>query len=300
MYNSAHTPVLLHESLDGLNLEPGSVVIDGTVGLGGHSLEITKRIGKEGTLLALDLDEDALAQAKECLKNAESTVHFKEGSFKDLYDFAHEVGIRKADAVLFDLGWNSTQLESGRGFSFHADDPLMMTYMKRPEVENTAAQVVNEWNEQDLADILQSLGEEKHANRIAHAITLRRRISPIESAKDLAEVVESAVPVWYRRARIHPATKTFQALRIVVNSELSAVEEGVREALAVLKANGRLAIITFHSLEDGLVKRFFKDAEKKGRGVVITKKPIVPSEKEIRENPRARSAKLRIFEKQET
>ena len=299
MYNSTHTSVLLHESIDGLNLTSGSTVIDGTVGLGGHSLEITKCIGKEGTLLALDLDEDALAQAKECLREVESTVHFREGSFKDLYDYAHEASLRRVDGVLLDLGWNSTQLESGRGFSFKADDPLLMTYMKRPDAENTAAQVVNEWNEQDLADILQTLGEEKHAARIAHAIVLRRRISPIESAKDLAEVVESAVPVWYRRGKINPATKTFQALRIVVNGELSAVEEGVREALAVLKPEGRLVIITFHSLEDGLVKRLFKEAERRGKGKIITKKPVTPSEEEIRENPRARSAKLRIFEKQE-
>lgn len=299
MDNTTHTSVLLHESIDGLNLTPGAKVIDGTVGLGGHSLEITERIGKDGVLLALDLDEDALSKAKERLSDVSSTVHFREGSFKDLYDYAHEVDLRKVDAVLFDLGWNSTQLACGRGFSFQIDDPLIMTYMKKPEAEDTAEQVVNEWSEQDLADILQSLGEERHAARIAHAIVLRRRISPISSSKDLAEVVESAVPVWYRRGKIHPATKTFQALRIVVNSELTAIEEGIREALAVLKPGGRLAIITFHSLEDGLVKRIFKEAEKKQKGKVITKKPIKPSEKEIRENPRARSAKLRIFEKQE-
>jgi 16S rRNA (cytosine1402-N4)-methyltransferase len=209
-------------------------------------------------------------------------VHFIEGSFKDLYDHAREVDIRKVDAILFDLGWNSTQLESGRGFSFRADDPLQMSYTKNPEKENTAAEIVNEWPEQDLIEILETLGEEKQATRIAHAIVLRRRISPIETSKDLAEVIESAVPMWYRGARIHPATKTFQALRIVTNSELSAVEEGVREALAVLKDKGRLVIITFHSLEAGLVKRLFKAAAQKDRGVIITKKPIAPSTEEIR------------------
>lgn len=296
-----HKPVLLHESIDGLNLKAGDTVIDGTVGLGGHSYEIAQRIGKEGTLLAVDLDADALAQAKKRLKDVPANILFHEGSFKDIFDGAHEVGIKKVNAVLFDLGWNSTQLEAGRGFSFQQDDPLLMTYGKKPkEGDLTAEKVVNEWGEHDLIEIIQTLGEERHAARIARAIVARRRIAPIETSKDLSDVIESAVPVWYRHGRINPATKTFQALRILVNNELSAVEEGVREALALLVPKGRLAIITFHSLEDGLVKRLFRDAAKKGRGEVITKKPIQPSLDEIRENPRARSAKLRIFEKNGT
>lgn len=296
-----HTPVLLHESIDGLQLSPGDRVIDGTVGLAGHASEIASRIGEGGELLAFDLDEDALSAAKERLKDAPCTVHFHQGSFRDIYDTAYEVGIKKVNAIFLDLGWNSTQLESGRGFSFHADDPLLMTLKKYPEKEDTTAEkVVNEWSEQDIADVIQTLGEERHAGRIARAIVARRRIAPIDTAKDLGEVVASAVPVWYRHGKIHPATKTFQALRIVVNNELSTIEEGVHESLVLLKDKGRLAVITFHSLEDGLVKRLFKAAEKKGRGVVVTKKPIAPSSEEIRVNPRARSAKLRIFEKHES
>jgi len=295
-----HTPVLLHESIDGLNLKPGDVVIDGTVGLGGHSLEIASLLGKEGKLLALDLDEDALAKAKARLKDAPCTIQFREGSFKDVFEYARDAGFKKVNGILLDLGWNSTQLESGRGFSFRADDPLLMTYTKRPEDKDTASEVVNEWPEQDLADIIQALGEEKYANRIAHAIVARRRIAPIETSKDLAEVITSAVPGWYRTGRTHPATKTFQAIRMLVNGELTAIEEGVRESLALLIPEGHLVIITFHSLEDGLVKRLFKEAEKKGKGKVITKKPISPSREEIRVNPRARSAKLRIFEKHGT
>lgn len=295
--NTTHTSVLLHESIAGLHLAPGATVIDGTVGLGGHSAHIAEAIGTAGTLLALDLDSDALERAKVRLAHAPSTVLFREGSFKDIYEHAREAGLKKVDGILFDLGWNSTQLESGRGFSFQSDDPLIMTYMKSPEATDTAAEIVNEWSERDLIEILQTLGEEQYAVRIAHAVVLRRRISPIESAKDLAEVVSSAVPVWYRRGRLHPATKTFQALRIVVNSELTAIEEGIHESLVLLKEGGRLVIITFHSLEDGLVKRLFKEAQKKGRGTVVTKKPLKPSDEEIRVNPRARSAKLRIFEK---
>lgn len=295
-----HQSVLLHESIDGLHLSPGSAVIDGTVGLGGHSLEITKHIGKDGVLLALDLDEDALARAKERLKGASSTVHFREGSFKDMYDYAHEVGLKRVQGILLDLGWNLTQLDSGRGFSFHAEDPLIMTYMKRPEAKETAAAMISEWSERDLAEIIETLGEERYASRIAHAIVLRRRIAPIETAKDLADIIASAVPGWYRQGRTNPATKTFQAIRMLVNGELSAIEEGVRESLALLDDGGRLVIITFHSLEDGLVKRLFKDAEKKGKGKILTKKPIAPTREEIRENPRARSAKLRIFEKHGT
>jgi 16S rRNA (cytosine1402-N4)-methyltransferase len=296
---SEHTSVLLHESIEGLHITKGDIVVDGTVGLGGHAHAIAQRIGKEGVLFAIDLDADALSKAQKRLKDAPSKIFFCEGSFKDVYDHVHEKGMRKVHAILFDLGWNTTQLESGRGFSFHSDDPLVMTYMKNVSPSQTASHIVNTWHERDLADILRTLGEERHAGRIAHAIVLRRRITPIETAKDLADVVASAVPVWYRNGRLHPATKTFQALRIVVNSELSAIEEGVREALAVLAEGGRLAIITFHSLEDGLVKRLFKEAEKNGKAHVITKKPIVPSKEEIARNPRARSAKLRILEKQQ-
>ena len=296
--NTTHTSVLLHESLDGLQLTEGMSVIDGTVGLGGHSRAIADAIGASGTLLAIDLDVDAIEKAKKRLADAPGAVLFREGSFKDIYEHAQDAGLKKADAILFDLGWNSTQLESGRGFSFKSDDPLIMTYMKSPEASETASEIVNEWPEHDLADILRTLGEERYATPIAHAIVLRRRITPISSAKDLADVVASSVPVWYRKGRIHPATRTFQALRIVVNSELSAIEEGVHEALVLLKEGGRLVIITFHSLEDGLVKRLFKEAEKKGRGRIITKKPLTPSLEEVRVNPRARSAKLRIFEKQ--
>lgn len=296
-----HVPVLLHEAIEGLSLKEGDIVIDGTLGLGGHSKEICEAIGKKGTLLALDLDQDAIEKAKKYLTDVTATLIIEEGSFADMYEFAKQHELKKVNGILLDLGWNSTQLESGRGFSFMADDPLLMTFKKYPnEKEVTAHTIVNEWSEQDIADILVELGEEKHAGRIAHGIVCRRRIAPIDSAVDLAEVVSSSVPGWYRHGRTNPATKTFQALRIVVNNELSTLETGIRDGLVLLKDGGRLAIITFHSIEDRIVKKTFKEMEKKGRGIVITKKAIKPSREELLLNSRARSAKLRIFEKHDT
>lgn len=293
-----HISVLLQEAIEGLNLEPGDTVIDGTLGLGGHAKEICQAIGKQGTFLGIDLDSDAIDKAKQYLKEEKPTLIFEEGSFADIYEIAKKNGIKKADAILLDLGWNSTQLDSGRGFSFQTDDPLVMTFNKYPsEKDVTAHTIVNEWSEQDIADVLSELGEEKHAGRIAHGIVCRRRIAPIETARDLAEVVSSSTPGWYRQGRVNPATKTFQALRIIVNNELSALQSGIRESLVLLENEGRLAVISFHSIEDRIVKRAFKDAEKKGRGVVITKKPLKASREELLVNPRARSAKLRIFEK---
>ena len=293
-----HTPVLLKEAIEGLSLEKGDIVVDGTLGLGGHSKEICKLIGKEGTLIGIDLDIDAIEKAKEYLEDEKPTIYFEEGTFGDIYELTHKHKIKRVDAILLDLGWNSTQLTSGRGFSFNSDDPLLMTLKKNPKKgETTAHTIVNEWSEQDIADIVEALGEERHASRIAHGIVSRRRIAQIETSKDLADVISSSVPGWYRQGRINPATKTFQALRIVVNNELSTLEIGIRNSLVLLKDKGRLAIITFHSLEDGLVKRSFKEAEKKGKGTVITKKPTKPTREEQLLNRRSRSAKLRIFEK---
>ena len=207
-------------------------------------------------------------------------------------------GIEHVDGVMFDLGFNSYQIEnSGRGFSFRTNEPLLMTFKKVPnENDITADSIINSWDEEHIADILYGYGEERFARRIARGIIAARKIKKIERTVELVDIVKSSTPRWYHARRIHPATKTFQALRIAVNDEIETLRKGLREALSILKRGGRLAVISFHSIEDRVVKQFFNGASKDGHGMIITKKPIVPQRDEISRNPRARSAKLRIFE----
>lgn len=293
-----HTTVLLKESVDALNLAPRAVAIDATVGQGGHTLLIGERVGKEGTVLALDADESSLARAEERLRGVQTHLIFMHGNFRTIKEHAARAGITSADAILFDLGWHSGQLNSGRGFSFNEDAPLLMTLSEHPEpYQVTARDIIGNWEEDDLATLFRELGGERFSGRIARVIVEERRKSPITSSRELAEVVRGAVPRAFQSGRIHPATKVFQALRIAVNDELESLKAGLTGAIELLAPKGRVAVITFHSLEDKIVKTMFRDAEKAGLGSVITKKPITPGRAEAVANRSARSAKLRVFEK---
>ena len=292
-----HTPVLLHETIQGLDLEPGNVVVDATLGLGGHSEGILEHIGAEGTLIGIDLDENALDHARERLAALPGNKRFMRGNFRDIESLVTPLNVGTLDAALFDLGWNSTQLEAGRGLSFLKDEPLVMTLANNPEEGAvTAEHVVNEWSEADLKETILTLGEERFAGRIVRAIVDARREERITRSKQLSDIIVAAVPEWYRRKKIHPSTRTFQAIRIVVNDELTNITTGVRAAYDMLAPHGRIAVITFHSLEDGLVKRLFRELAREKGAHVVTKKPLVPTREELLENPRARSAKLRILE----
>lgn len=293
----AHTTVLLEESVDALALTPRSVVVDATVGQGGHTIQLLKKIGDHGTVLALDADTTSLAKAREVV-GERANVIYVHGNFRHLKDHAARAGITSADGVLFDLGWHSGQLLSGRGFSFTEDAPLVMTL--DPEAgaySTTAADIVATWPEVELALMFKTLGEERFPGRIARAIVETRKSHPIRTARELADLIVSAVPAKFKNGRVHPATRVFQALRMQVNDELGALTDGLNSALELLAPKGRLAVISFHSIEDRVVKNWMRERGKDGSGVVITKKPIVPSREEQQINPRSRSAKLRIFEK---
>ena len=250
-------------------------------------------MGSSVKIIALDQDEDAVNRAKEELFACGSIV--KNGNFRNLNRILDETGINQPNKILFDLGLSSNQLEeSHRGFSFQKDEPLLMTFEKNPlDYRVTAAAIVNSWNQEEIADILWRFGEERRARKIAGAIVAARKHQPITTAKQLAELVAKISP----RGKIHPATKTFQALRIAVNDELNALTEGLCQSFQRLAPNGRLAVISFHSLEDRIVKNFFRDKNQEKLGKTLTKKPITPTSEEIARNPRARSAKLRIIEK---
>lgn len=286
---SIHKTVLLQETIDGLNLKPNSMVIDGTFGGGGHSLEICKKFPKV-KIIAFDQDKGVFEKAEEKFKGCDIT--FVNGNFRNIYQ-------ENVDGVILDLGLSSDQLEnSGRGFSFMKDEPLIMTMKANPSREDvTAKDVVNNWEEESLADIIYGYGEEKQARRIAKEIVDFRRQQEIKTTFDLVKIIEQAIPAKFRKGRIHYATKTFQAIRIAVNDELGALAEGLDKGFKALKSGGRMSVISFHSLEDRVVKRFFKTKVDEGLANVINKKVILASSEEIKKNPRSRSAKLRILEK---
>jgi 16S rRNA (cytosine1402-N4)-methyltransferase len=290
---SEHVTVLLHEAIDGLSLTPDSVVIDATIGGTGHLKEIVSRLGKKGVLLGIDADSRATERAKAVQDSTEATVVAIEGNFRDIVSLSASQGIATADAVLFDLGWSGYHLKSGKGFSFLADEPLLMTYGNPEDYSLTARDLVNEGSVESLKTIISSYGEDRRAGKIARAIVDAREEKPIETGKELGDIILKALG---RQGKTHPATKTFQAIRIAVNDELEALREGLLGAKSILKDGGRIAVISFHSIEDRMVKRLFLSFE----GRVVTKKPVIPSEKEQKENPRARSAKLRIYEHQRT
>lgn len=296
MKDNKHTTVLLTETVDGLGLKKNDTAIDATVGAGGHAELLAKAVGK-GTIVAIDADESSLKLAKEKLEGTSAKVIYLQGNFRNLKALAQDAGVTHAEGIIFDLGWRTEQLSSGRGFSFKADEPLLMTLASSHEGMLTAKDIIAGWDEEEIAKMIREYGEERFSGRIARAIVEARRKKPIETALQLAEIISASVPSFYRNGRIHPATRTFQALRIAVNDELEALKQALRDALDILTPGGRVAVISFHSLEDRIVKNTFREAEDNGQGIRITKKPIVPTRAEQVVNPRSRSAKLRIFEK---
>ncbi len=279
-----HVPVLLAEVLEGLDPQPGQVIVDGTLGGGGHTQALAERVGAQGLVIALDQDPAAIAAAE--LRLAGMPVVLSQTNFTDVPEVLESLEISQVDGMLLDLGWSSDQMaDDARGFSFDASGPLDMRY--DTTTGQPASWFVNHGREETLANLIYQLGEERMSRRIARAIVAAR---PIESARQLADVVRRVVPK-SPKSRINPATRTFQALRIAVNEELKSLELVLSRAADVLRPGGRLAVISFHSLEDRRVKEAFRDDD---RYEVLTRRPIQASEQEINENPRARSAKLRI------
>lgn len=286
-----HTPVLLHESITALEIKNGDIVVDGTFGGGGHSKVIDEAFGKKIALICVDLDEDAQVRFEESFKK--SSAIFVHDNYKNASAILEKAKQSKANKILLDIGTSSFQLDNDtRGFSFNSDTPLEMTLSKTGSHTGfTAYEIVNMWEESSIADIIFYYGEDPFARVIAKAIVKARTDAPIKTSKDLAELIALTIK---RKGRLHPATKTFQALRIAVNDELTVLKEALSAWWDQLPIGGRIAVISFHSLEDRIVKRWMVAQEEKR---VITKKPIVPSLEEIQKNPRARSAKLRVIEK---
>lgn len=297
-----HVPVLLHECIEGLSLKDGDIFLDGTLGSAGHTLAVAERFGDSVEIIGIDRDEDALKRSEERLRTFNHSAYLKLSSFRNLDDVLRDLGVKEVNAILLDLGISSEQIDdSGRGFTFKKDEPLSMSMEKDPKGV-TAKEILNHWDEDTIEIILRGFGEERLSRRIASAIVQRREIKPFETTSDLLEAVDAALPASIKNRlyqKINPATKTFQAIRIAVNEELQSLEEGLEMAFSALGGKGRLAVISFHSLEDRIVKNFMKEKALAKEGRLITKKPITPSDEEIERNSRSRSAKLRVIEKNE-
>ena len=296
-----HIPVLLNESIEGLNLKVGGTYVDCTVNRAGHSEKIAEKIGKNGTLICIDLDQDSLAYASEKLKQIKNHphLHFIHSNFRYLPTVLESLNISSVDGILADLGLSSNELDvSGRGFSFRFDEPLQMTFNARPTDDMTTAyEIVNSWGEETIADILFGFADERYAKRIAQAIVRNREEKKIKTTFELRDIIANAVPALYRHKKTHFATKTFQALRMAVNDELGSITDLINSLPNILNKEGRACIITFHSTEDRIVKKLFRDNGETLK--IINKKAIVGSDEEIKNNTRARSAQLRIAEKYE-
>nr|WP_106341378.1 16S rRNA (cytosine(1402)-N(4))-methyltransferase RsmH [Laceyella sediminis] len=306
-----HVTVLREEAVAGLNLKPDGVYVDCTLGGAGHSRLIAEQLGPSGTLIGLDQDQMALAHAEERLVGVSCRLHLVKTNFRHISSAVKGLGFESVDGILFDLGVSSPQLDQGeRGFSYHQEAPLDMRMDKEQEL--SAYQVVNEWPEEELVRILFEYGEEKFSRRIAKMIVKERSKAPISTTLQLVDIIKQAVPAPARRTGPHPARRSFQAIRIAVNDELNAFRDALADSVGLLRPQGRISVITFHSLEDRICKQFFLE-EAKGcvcpptfpvctcgqtpRLKIITRKPLLPTDKEIERNPRARSAKLRVAEK---
>lgn len=293
-----HIPVLFKESIEALHIKKDGVYVDGTLGGASHALAIAEHLGPDGTLIGFDLDSHAIARAEEKLSSFKNRNIFAQENFRNLDRVLEEKSIDQVDGIFLDLGWSSFQIaDAGRGLSFQEDGPLQMTLKDNPTREDiTAYDIVNEWDEKTIADLIYAYGDETASRKIARAIVAERSQKPIRTTFDLVAVINTVLPrkPWMRT---NPATKTFQALRIAVNDEYGAVKEVLEKGFDKLKQGGRFAIITFHSGEDRIVKNFFRDKAHAGLATLLTKKPITPSEEEVKSNPRSRSAQLRIIEK---
>lgn len=306
-----HKTVLLHECIEWLNIKPNGIYVDGTLGGAGHSSLIASKLGKDGRLIGIDRDEEALAAAAERLVEYKDKVTLVHGNFREIESILAKQKIEKIDGLLLDLGVSSPQLdEATRGFSYMADAPLDMRMDKNSPL--TAYIVVNEWSESELKKILYEYGEERYAARIASSIVKARNVRPVETTAELTQIIRSAMPSAALREKQHPAKRSFQAIRIAVNDELGALKELLGSVVPLLNETGRLVIISFHSLEDRLVKTAMVSYENgcrcppnfpictcgfKQSLKVLTRKPITPGEEELSNNPRSRSAKLRVAEK---
>ncbi len=309
--NFSHRSVLLDECIENLNIKPDGIYVDGTAGGGGHSLEIVKRLTDGGRLIAIDRDDAAIAAASARLADYSDRVTFVRNNFSSAAEVCRELGIEKIDGILLDLGVSSYQLDTvERGFTHNSDAPLDMRMDRRGELD--AYTVVNTYTYEELRRVIWEYGEDRFAPKIASAIVRRREKAPIATTGELVDVIKSAIPPAAREGGHHPAKRTFQAIRIEVNGELDAIEPAIRNAKEIMNKGGRIVIITFHSLEDRIVKQTYADMAsgctcprtlpvcvcgKTPEVKVITKKPILPSERELEENPRSRSAKLRVAEK---
>ena len=306
-----HVSVLLQETVDGLNVKPDGIYVDGTLGGGGHSYEVCTRLGAKGSIIGIDQDEAAIEAASIRLKDFGEKVTIVRSNYCDMKSRLHELGIDKVDGIMLDLGVSSYQLDTAdRGFSYREDAPLDMRMDQRSEM--TARDIVNDYSEMDLYRVIRDYGEDKFAKNIARHIVRERAKRPIETTGELIEVIRHAIPMKFQKKTGHPAKRTFQAIRIELNRELDVLRDSLDDMIDMLNPGGRLCIITFHSLEDRIVKSAFKKNEnpctcpsdfpvcvcgKVSKGRVITRKPILPSEEEMEVNSRSKSAKLRIFER---
>ena len=305
-----HKSVLLQETIEGLMIKPEGTYVDGTLGGAGHSSVIASKLNSLGRLVGFDQDEDAIKASTEKLKGYDN-VTIVRSNYRNMKEELNNLGINKVDGIMLDLGVSSYQLDTiERGFSYKEEAPLDMRMDNRNEM--TARDIVNNYSQGDLFRIIRDYGEDKFAANIAKHIVTYRESKPIETTTELAEIIKAAIPMKFRKQGGHPAKQTFQAIRIELNGELTVLKDSLMEMIDMLNPGGRICIITFHSLEDRIVKNIFKDAEdpctcpknfpvcvcgNKSKGKIITRKPIVPSEEELEYNPRSKSSKLRIFER---
>ncbi|WP_313075643.1 16S rRNA (cytosine(1402)-N(4))-methyltransferase RsmH [Lacrimispora sp.] len=307
-----HKSVLLEETIDSLNIKPDGIYVDGTLGGGGHALEVCKRLSKNGRLIGIDQDADAIKAATKRLEEHKDKVTVVRSNYVNIKAVLSELGIEKVDGIYLDLGVSSYQLDaSDRGFTYREEDaPLDMRMDQRND--QTAADIINNYSEFDIYRIIRDYGEDKFAKNIAKHIVRARQIKPIETTGELSEIIKAAIPAKVRATGGHPSKKTFQAIRIELNKELEVLSQSLDAMIDLLNPDGRISVITFHSLEDRIVKTRFKTNEnpcicpphfpicvcgRKSKGKVITRKPIIPTEEEIEENKRSKSSKLRVFER---
>ena len=293
-----HIPVMLREVIDYLDPKPGQIIVDATLGTGGHSLEILKKITPGGRLIGIDRDEDSLAICRQRLSGFNGSYELVQANFAELDQVLEKLDIDKIDGIIFDLGISTYQLkDTERGFSFQQEGPLDMRMDKSSYI--SAYDLVNNLNENEISHLLWNFGQERWHNRIAHLLVEERRNQPISTTSQLANLVMRAIPYRYRRSyyRIHPATRTFQAVRIAVNRELEILEGAIKKAVAILRKKARICVISFHSLEDRVIKHTFRALKAEGLINIITAKPMTPAASEVAANPSSRSSKFRVAER---